>query len=97
VQTLRKTSGALLIQKGVDIFRVSKWLGHSSVTVTDQHYVDILTGDYNDLANLMGQIGGGFLPDNSKRLIKVNNNQISENIEKQKQYAFEKRTPNRHF
>ena len=45
----------------------------------------------------MGQIGGGFLPDNSKRLIKVNNNQISENIEKQKQYAFEKRTPNRHF
>lgn len=36
------------------------------------------------------------ISDLSKRLINVNNNQISDNNEKQMQYAFEKQTPNRH-
>ena len=37
LHTLRKTAGARLIQKGVDIYRVSKFLGHSSVIVTEKH------------------------------------------------------------
>lgn len=60
VHTLRKTCGALLIQAGVDIFRVSKWLGHSTVLVTEQHYVDILPSAYKDISETLGEIGNNF-------------------------------------
>lgn len=49
LHTLRKTAGALLIQQGVDIYRVSRFLGHTSVTVTEKHYVDLLQGEYADM------------------------------------------------
>ncbi len=55
VHTLRKTTGALLIQKGVDIFKVSKFLGHSSVVVTEKHYVDLIPKNYRDMADLLEQ------------------------------------------
>ena len=42
VHTLRKTFGSLMVQSGIDIFTVSKLLGHSSVRVTEKHYVDLL-------------------------------------------------------
>jgi len=53
LHTLRKTAGALLIQAGVDIYRVSKFLGHSSVKVTEQHYVDLLQSDYSDMSTIL--------------------------------------------
>ena len=53
LHTLRKTAGALLIQAGVDIYRVSKFLGHSSVKVTEQHYVDLLRSDYSDMSTIL--------------------------------------------
>ncbi|MBL7026085.1 MAG: tyrosine-type recombinase/integrase [Candidatus Marinimicrobia bacterium] len=53
LHTLRKTAGARLIQKGVDIYRVSKFLGHSSVKVTEKHYVDLLEVDYQDMSDLL--------------------------------------------
>ncbi|MBT5530542.1 MAG: site-specific integrase [Cytophagia bacterium] len=43
VHVLRKTFGSLLIQKNLaDIFVISKLLGHSSVRVTESHYVELL-------------------------------------------------------
>ncbi|MBL7135224.1 MAG: tyrosine-type recombinase/integrase [Candidatus Marinimicrobia bacterium] len=42
IHTFRKTYGSLLVQSGVDIFTVSKLLGHSSVKVTEKHYADLL-------------------------------------------------------
>ncbi|MFA4838721.1 MAG: tyrosine-type recombinase/integrase [Candidatus Neomarinimicrobiota bacterium] len=42
IHSLRKTAGYLLIESGVDIYRVSKFLNHSSVTVTEKHYADLL-------------------------------------------------------
>lgn len=60
VHTLRKTCGSLLIQKGVDIYRVSKWLGHSTVAVTERHYVDLLNSEYEDLALLLGKTAAEF-------------------------------------
>ncbi len=43
VHVLRKTFGSLLIQKKLaDIFIVSRLLGHSSVHVTETHYVELL-------------------------------------------------------
>lgn len=62
IHVLRKTCGALLIQNGVDIYRVSKWLGHSSVTVTERDYVDLLKGDYDDISLIMGQSIGKLVP-----------------------------------
>ena len=46
IHDLRRTCGARLVEKGIDIFRVSKFLRHSSVKVTQDHYVDILPSDY---------------------------------------------------
>ena len=54
LHNLRKTSGGLLIQAGKDIYRVSKFLGHSSVVVTEKHYVDLLRDDYQDMARALG-------------------------------------------
>ena len=51
LNTLRKTCGAVLLQNGWDIYRVSKFLGHSSVTVTEKHYVDLLDKDYVELSD----------------------------------------------
>jgi len=53
IHTLRKTAGALLIQAGVDIYKVSKFLGHSSVTVTEKHYVDLQKQDYVNISNII--------------------------------------------
>ena len=62
IHTLRKTCGSLLIQNGVDIYRVSKWLGHSSVAVTEKHYVDLLQSEYDDIAVLMSKTAANYLP-----------------------------------
>ncbi len=45
VHTLRRTFGSRLVQKGVAIFAVSKLLGHSSVVITEKHYVSLLQSD----------------------------------------------------
>jgi site-specific recombinase XerD len=49
---LRHTFSVELLKAGVDIRKVSKALGHSSVTITERHYAkwnkaqqDILDGD----------------------------------------------------
>ncbi|MEA2077776.1 MAG: site-specific integrase [Candidatus Marinimicrobia bacterium] len=42
VHTLRKTFGSLLVQNGVNIYTVSKLMGHGSVTVTEKHYAELL-------------------------------------------------------
>ena len=49
---LRRSCDAWLIQEGVDTYRVSKYLMHSSVTVTEKHYVDILPSELIDLASI---------------------------------------------
>lgn len=40
-QRLRHTFGSLLAQKGVSLFKIAKWMGHSSVTVTERHYASL--------------------------------------------------------
>ena len=42
VQALRRTFGSHLVQNGVDLFRVSKLLGHSSIEVTEKYYASLL-------------------------------------------------------
>ena len=42
---LRHSFGSLLAQKGVSIFKISKWVGHSSVAVTEKHYASLQSYD----------------------------------------------------
>jgi integrase len=42
IHTLRKTFGSLLVQQNVNIYIVSKLMGHSSVLVTEKHYASLL-------------------------------------------------------
>ncbi len=46
LHSLRKTFGSTLLQDGVDIFMVSKLLGHNSVQTTQKYYVDYLDENY---------------------------------------------------
>jgi|ETNmetMinimDraft_28_1059901.scaffolds.fasta_scaffold41975_1 site-specific recombinase XerD len=47
LHSLRKTFGSLMIQKGnVELFTVSKLLGHSSISTTEKYYVDLLDENY---------------------------------------------------
>jgi site-specific recombinase XerD len=50
LHSLRKTAGALLVQRGVTIYGVSRFLGHSSVTVTERHNVDLLQKNYTEMS-----------------------------------------------
>jgi len=48
VHTLRKTFGSRLLEmKAADIYEVSRLLGHSSVIVTERHYIDILDENFH--------------------------------------------------
>ena len=55
LHTLRKTFGSLLIQEGhADIYTVSKLLGHSSVKVTERHYILLLDENYQSCIDGLG-------------------------------------------
>lgn len=56
IHTLRKTTGALMLRQGIDIYYISKFLGHSSVTVTEKHYIDLLRSDYINPSNKLSAI-----------------------------------------
>jgi len=48
VHTLRKTFGSRLLEsKAADIYTVSQLLGHSSVIVTERHYIDLIDENYH--------------------------------------------------
>lgn len=49
---LRHTFGSRLVQKGVSIFKVSKWMGHSSVLVTERHYAHLAPGKDSEIDKL---------------------------------------------
>ena len=43
-QRLRRTFGSILVQQGVSIFKVARWMGHS-VRVCERHYAGLLQHD----------------------------------------------------
>jgi len=57
LHSLRKTFGSLLLQYGnVDLYTVSKLLGHSSVTTTEKYYVDLLDENYRSSVGIVEDI-----------------------------------------
>jgi integrase len=51
VHTLRKTAGAYYYMATKDIFAASKFLGHSSVNVTESHYVGLMQSMQSKYSN----------------------------------------------
>lgn len=46
--TLRNNFAKRCLMAGMDIYTLSKILGHSSVTVTEQAYLDVTDGDIHE-------------------------------------------------
>lgn len=49
---LRRTYGSRLVQEGVDIYKVSRWMGHSSVKVTEKHCAELAPKYDRDIEKL---------------------------------------------
>lgn len=49
---LRRTYGSRLVQEGVDIYKISRWMGHSSVKVTEKHYAEFAPKYDRDIEKL---------------------------------------------
>ena len=52
-KVMRHTFGSLLVSAGVSVYKVSRWMGHSSVVVTEKHYARLLPND-GEISKLMG-------------------------------------------
>jgi integrase len=55
IQTLRATTGAILLKAGWNIYDVSKYLGHSTVRTTEKHYADLLKEREQNMARDLGK------------------------------------------
>jgi len=53
---LRRTYGSKLVQSGVSIFVVSQLMGHSSVKVTETHYIHLLNENLHDAARTLDRL-----------------------------------------
>ncbi|HYW95871.1 MAG TPA: tyrosine-type recombinase/integrase [Bacteroidales bacterium] len=60
LQTLRRTTGAILLKSGWNIYDVSKYLGHTSVKTTEKHYVDLLKERAENMAKDLGKYIGNL-------------------------------------
>jgi integrase len=52
LHTLRHTCASWLVQRGVDLYRVKAWLGHTSVTTTER-YAHLAPSSLQDAARLL--------------------------------------------
>ena len=52
----RRSFGSKLVQSGVDIYVVSKLLGHSSIKVTERAYIHLLDSNLKDGVSLLDAI-----------------------------------------
>jgi integrase len=57
LQVLRRTFGTQLLTAGVPIKKVSQWLGHSSVAVTEKFYAKVITNGSDEDINKIPHFG----------------------------------------
>jgi integrase/recombinase XerD len=50
---LRKSAGSWLVQEGADIYRVSKFMRHTSVVVTERYYAELMSDQHHQTAGQM--------------------------------------------
>jgi len=56
LHTLRRTYGSRLVERGVDVFDVSKMLGHQDIKVTIQHYIHINNKKLHEAASKLNNV-----------------------------------------
>ncbi len=56
LHTLRRTYGSRLVESGVDVFDVSKMLGHQDIKVTIQHYIHINNKKLHEAASKLNNV-----------------------------------------
>lgn len=49
--SIRKTTGCMLFEQGIEPFEVSKYLGHASFKTTEEHYLDLYPDAFQRLSN----------------------------------------------
>ena len=54
--TLRKTYGSWLLQKGVPIEKISKFLGHCNILVTQMHYASLIKDKFDGEVNAISEL-----------------------------------------
>ncbi|MFA7195662.1 MAG: tyrosine-type recombinase/integrase [Candidatus Neomarinimicrobiota bacterium] len=52
----RRSAGAWLLQEGVSIYHVSRFLRHCSTKVTEDHYADLVKKNFTDLSEQLNSI-----------------------------------------
>ena len=55
-QDFRKACGYILLQKGIDLYDVSKFLRHKDVKTTENQYASLLSKNYSHLAKILDGI-----------------------------------------
>lgn len=55
-KTLRRTYGSTLIRKGVDVYKVSKLLGHTNITTTQNWYLNLGLDEYKQAVALLNTL-----------------------------------------
>jgi site-specific recombinase XerD len=55
-KTLRRTFGSSLMQKGSDVYTVSKLLGHSNIATTQRWYLNLGMDEYKQAVALLNSV-----------------------------------------
>ncbi|OGS21907.1 MAG: hypothetical protein A3J83_03260 [Elusimicrobia bacterium RIFOXYA2_FULL_40_6] len=61
--TLRHTFASQLVMNGVNIFRVSKWLGHASVVTTEKYYAHLSPDNKREEIHKLDKLSGSIKRD----------------------------------
>lgn len=56
---LRHTYASIMAAAGMEISKVSRWMGHSSITTTEKVYIHLFAEDYTDDMDRVGAFLGG--------------------------------------
>jgi integrase len=75
---LRHTFASQLVMAGVSIFKVSKWLGHSSVTTTEKYYAHLSLDSKREEINCLNRLSDCYTVEGTQ----TNNRQTLENVVK---------------
>ena len=73
--TLRASFGSYLLQQGVPISSISKLLGHSSIAVTEKHYVSLTNGNLiNAISHFNSLVLNGKKTQKNKNVKRIKTN-----------------------
>lgn len=67
VHELRHTAASVMYSSGVDLAKIGRLLGHSSIRVTFDTYTHLIEGDGRDAVEVLGAVAQGTRPETAQR------------------------------